>query len=253
MPPARLALLICLMLSGLVLPASAHAAAPCPTIAGGGEALARQDPEARLAYIRARLGHDARRARQWSLAFGGGYAGITAVSAIAAPLVRDRALVPDLYVGGFSSIIGFGLIAVSPLKVIFDREALEADIARTGPGGDRCAVLARAESMLILDAKNEKFGRSWLIHSGNVLVGVGALLVLGLGYKRWESGIINGVASIAVGELMILTQPHGLVRDLRSYRAGDLRTPQRRRQRATLGAAPTMFAGTYGVALLGRF
>ncbi|HEY0136062.1 MAG TPA: hypothetical protein VGB85_18375 [Nannocystis sp.] len=241
----------------LTLPAPALAA-PCPTIAGGSEALTEHDSEARLAFIRARMKHDAWRARQWSLGYGTGYALLTGASAIAAPLIKDRASVPDLYVGGFSSIIGFGLIAVSPLKVIFDREELEAQIEKAGPGGDRCALLATAEAMLIADAKNERFGRSWLIHSGNVLVGVGALLVLGLGYDRWGSGIANGIASIAVGEVMIFTQPVGLVRDLKRYRLGDLSQPTRRRKRIAWGGAPMVTppgtgAGVYGLSLMGRF
>ena len=243
----------CIVAACLGLPALAQAAAPCPTIAGGGEALARQDPEARLAFIRARMAHDAWRARQWSLGYGTSYALITAASGVAAPLARDRTLVPDLLVGGASAIVGFGLIAVSPLKVIFDHEELEARLAAAGPGGDRCAVLAAAETMLVQDAKNEAFGRGWLIHSGNLLVGVGAMLVLGLGYDRWGSGIANGVASVAIGELMILTQPHGLVRDLKRYRLGDLRAPQRRRQRVAWGGGPTLTGQVYGVSLFGRF
>ena len=247
---ARLAALASALVA--VLPARARAGAPCPAIAGGDPALAARDPEARLAFIRARLAHDAWRSRQWSLAFGTSYAAITAASVVAAPLLRDRASVPDLYVGGFSAIVGFGLIAVAPLKVILDREALEASIA-ADPHAERCAVLARAEALLIADAKNEKFGRGWLIHSGNVLIGVGALLVLGLGYGRWGSGVANGLGSVAVGELMILTQPHGLVRDLKSYRLGALREPQKRRRRAAFMAAPTLLGSGYGVALVGRF
>ena len=242
----------------LALPALAHAT-PCPTIAGGSEALARQDAEARLTFIRARMRHDAWRARQWSFAFGTSYAVLAGASGVVVPLMKDRAAVPDVLVGGASSIVGFGLIAVAPLKVIFDHEELEARIAAAGPEGDRCALLASAEAMLIADAKNERFGRSWLIHSGNVLVGVGAMLILGLGYDRWESGIINGVASVAVGEVMILTQPHGLVRDLKRYRLGDLTAPQRRkRKRIAWGGAPMVTppgtgAGVYGLSVLGRF
>jgi|GEM_PF-668809 len=247
----------------LGLPALAHAA-PCPTIAGGGEALAQHDSERRLAFIRARMQHDAWRARQWSSAFGTSYAVLTGASGVVVPLMKDRAAVPDVLVGGASSIVGFALIAVAPLKVIFDREELEARLAAAGPDRDRCAVLASAEAMLIADAKNERFGRSWLIHSGNVLVGVGAMLVLGLGYDRWESGIINGVASVAIGEVMILTQPHGLVRDLKRYRLGrlgDLTAPQRRkRKRIAWGGAPMVTppgtgtgAGVYGLSALGRF
>ena len=245
-----------LLVPGLAL------AAPCPAIDGGHLALASRDVEARLAFIRDRLRHDAWRARQWSLAFGTGYAVITGASAVAAPLIKDRALVPDLYVGGASAIVGFGLIAVSPLRVIFDREAFEAQLAAAGPGHDRCALLASAEAMLVASAKNERFGRSWLIHSGNVLVGVAAMLVLGLGYDRWESGIANGVASVAIGEVMILTQPHGLVRDLQRYRLGDLSAPRRRSKRVAWGGAPLLTAPAtgltarhtvLGLSLLGRF
>ena len=255
---AALALALALTLAlALALPALAHAA-PCPTIAGGSEALAQHDAEARLTFIRARMRHDAWRARQWSFAFGTSYAVLTGASGVVVPLMKDRAAVPDVLVGGGSAIVGFGLIAVAPLKVIFDHEALEARIAAS-TGGDRCALLASAEAMLIADAKNERFGRSWLIHSGNVLVGVGAMLILGLGYDRWESGIINGVASVAVGEVMILTQPHGLVRDLKRYRLGDLTAPQRRkRKRIAWGGAPMVTppgtgAGVYGLSVLGRF
>ena len=245
----------------LALPALAHAT-PCPTIAGGSEALARQDAEARLTFIRARMRHDAWRARQWSFAFGTSYAVLAGASGVVVPLMKDCAAVPDVLVGGASSIVGFGLIAVAPLKVIFDHEELEARIAAAGPEGDRCALLASAEAMLIADAKNERFGRSWLIHSGNVLVGVGAMLILGLGYDRWESGIINGVASVAVGEVMILTQPHGLVRDLRNYRLGDLAAlgapRHRKRKRIAWGGAPMVTppgtgAGVYGLSVIGRF
>lgn len=230
----------------------ALAAAPCPAIAGGDARLAAQDPEARLAFIRARLAHDARKAMHWALGFGTTYAVFTGATLVAAPLVRDRASVPDWYVNAGAGIIGFGLLAVSPLRVIDDQLDLEATIA-ADPTADRCKLLALAESYLIRDANNEAFGRGWLIHSGNILVGVGALLVLGLGYDRWGSGIGNGLGSIAVGELMILTQPHGLDRDLRAYRSGDLRGPQPRRRRSSWILAPNLGAYTRGISLIGRF
>jgi hypothetical protein len=235
-----------------LLAPAAHAAAPCPTIAGGNAQLAAQDPEARLAFIRARLAHDARKAVHWTLGFGTSYAVFTGGVLAVTPFVRDRASVPDLYVNAGAGIIGFGLLAVSPLRVVDDQIALEATIA-AGTTPDTCQRLALAESYLIRDAQNEAFGRGWLIHSGNVLVGVGALLVLGLGYDRWGSGIGNGLGSIAVGELMILTQPHGLVRDLRSYRSGDLRGPQPRRRRTSWMLAPNITPYTRGLTLIGRF
>jgi len=236
-----------------LLAAPALAAPPCPAIAGGDPRLAAQDPEARLAFIRARLAHDARKAMHWTLGFGTSYAVFTGATLIAAPRVRDKASVPDFYVNAGAGLIGFGLLAVSPLRVIDDQLALEATIAAAGTSADRCQLLALAETFLIRDAQNEAFGRGWLIHTGNALVGIGALLVLGLGYQRWGSGLGNGLGSIAVGELMIFTQPAGLVRDLRSYRAGDLRGPQPRRRRTSWMLAPNLSAHTRGLSLIGRF
>ena len=107
--------------------------------------------------------------------------------------------------------------------------------------------------MLIRDAQSEKFGRGWFTQTGNALLGVAAALILGLGYKRWVSGIVNGIASIGVGELMILTQPIGLVRDLRNYRAGSLVVPPRRRQRVSWSLTPSLAIHSYGLRLVGRF
>jgi hypothetical protein len=83
--------------------------------------------------------------------------------------------------------------------------------------------------MLVRDAKNEAWGRGWFTHTGNALLGVATLLVLGLGFHHWGAGTINAASSIAIGELMINLQPGGLIRDLRAYRAGDLRPPRRPR------------------------
>lgn len=224
----------------------------CPAIEGGSPALAAQDVEARLAFIEARLRHDGRRARQWSWAFGGSYAAIAVGSVIAAPQIKDVASRPDLYVGAGSALIGLGLIVVAPLQVMRDSDALAAHVAGAGPDVDRCRLLAVAEARLVRDARSEAFGRGWLIQSGNALLGVAAALILGFGYRRWVSGVINGVASIAVGELMILTQPIGLVRDLRSYRAGDLRPPRTRR-RARWSLAPSLTPRVFGLQLVGQF
>lgn len=134
-----------------------------------------------------------------------------------------------------------------------DSDVLEHHLAHAGPDVDRCRLLAIAESMLIRDAAGEKFGRGWFTQTGNALLGVGAFLILGLGYDRWLSGALNGVASIAVGELMILLQPIGLVRDLRNYRAGDLRQPQRRRRRVAWSVTPSVSFHLVGLNLVARF
>ncbi len=247
---------------GSVLPARASVPAPpappppskrCPVIAGGSETLAGLDTEARLEFIRARLRHDAWRARQWSWGFGGSYAILTAASLVIAPNMKDVASRPDIYVGAGSAGVGLGLIVLAPLTVMRDSDALEYHLAHAAPDVDRCRLLAIAEAMLIRDAQSEKFGRGWFTQTGNALLGVAAALILGLGYKRWVSGIVNGIASIGVGELMILTQPISLVRDLRNYRAGSLVVPSRRRQRVSWSLTPNLAIHSYGLQLVGRF
>lgn len=221
------------MLCTAMLATEVHAAPlRCPPIAGGSPTLAALDAEARLAFIRARLRHDAHRARQWSLGFGTSYAIITTGSIAYGSAVRDRGTKADIYTGGASALVGLGLLTLSPLYVVNDYAMLEAHVASAGPGVDRCRLLSIAEGMLVRDAKNEAWNRGWFTHTGNALLGVATLLVLGLGYHRWGSGTINAIGSIAIGELMINLQPWGLVRDLRAYRAGDLRPPRRRRRAA---------------------
>jgi hypothetical protein len=215
------------MLVGEVHAAPLH----CPPIPGGNATLAVQDVEARLAFIRARLRHDAHRARQWSLGFGTSYAIIAVGSLAYGSAVRDRGTKADIYTGGAGALVGLGLLTLSPLSVVRDHDMLEAHVASAGPAVDRCRLLAIAETMLVRDAKSEAFGRGWFTHTGNALLGVATLLVLGLGFHRWGAGTINAVGSIAIGELMINLQPRGLIRDLRAYRAGDLRAPRRTTRR----------------------
>ncbi|MCA9654425.1 MAG: hypothetical protein KC501_31190 [Myxococcales bacterium] len=218
------------MLGAVMLATNVHAAPlRCPSISGGNPALAALDAEARLAFIRARLRHDAHRARQWSLGFGTSYSIIAAGSLAYGTAVRDPGTKADAYTGGAGALVGLGLLVVSPLTVVRDHDMLEAHVAAAGPEIDRCRLLAIAETMLVRDAKNEAWGRGWFTHTGNALLGVATLLVLGLGFHHWSSGTINAASSIAIGELMIDLQPHGLVRDLRAYRRGDLRSPRRRR------------------------
>jgi len=216
------------MLCTVMLVGELHAAPlRCPPLPGGTAALAARDAEARLAFIRARLRHDAHRARQWSLGFGTSYSLIAAGSIAYGSAVRDRGTKADIYTGGAGALVGLGLLTLSPLTVVRDHDMLEAHVASAGPGVDRCRLLAIAETMLVRDAKNEAFGRGWFTHTGNAVLGVATLLVLGLGFHHWSAGTINAVSSIAIGELMINLQPRGLIRDLRAYRAGDLRAPRR--------------------------
>lgn len=66
--------------------------------------------------------------------------------------------------------------------------------------------------MFAEDAANEAFCSSWLLHVGNVVLNAAVGLVLGIGWHRWEAAAINFGVGTALGEVMIFTQPTGLVR-----------------------------------------
>ncbi|MHB8877432.1 MAG: hypothetical protein ACYC8T_27385, partial [Myxococcaceae bacterium] len=126
-------------------------------------------------------------------------------------------------------------------------EARTADSsAQPGP----CPTLASAERLFLRDAEGEAFGVSWLLHGANVVFNVAVGLVLGLGWGHWESGAINAAAGIAIGEVMILTQPTGVVSDLERYRGGELRPPAQMAWR--VGAGP-LGRGGFGLRLGASF
>jgi hypothetical protein len=74
----------------------------------------------------------------------------------------------------------------------------------------------------VTDAQNQKDGRRWWLHVGNVVLNTGVGLFLGLGYHHWFAGALNAIGGSAIGELIIFTQPTSSVDDLRQYRTGDL-------------------------------
>jgi hypothetical protein len=211
--PAALAVILCYALQA--------SAGGCPPIPGGDPALADRDAGERLRFLRARLAAEAGRAHTWSEGWSVGWGVLTGAQLALIPIFDDYGAQVDLLVGAGSSAIGLAGQLILPLKVISDQKRLE-----TSPDNpDRCAQLRQAEEMFIQDAGNEAEGRSWLMHGANVLINVGALLILGLGFDRWESGAINAAAGVALGEVMIFTQPAGLQDDLDRYRRADLPVP----------------------------
>jgi hypothetical protein len=206
--------------------AGAEPAISCPvTLPGASPRLAATDARQRLAFIDARLTAVGRQARVWAWGWGGGIAASGVASLVAVPFVQ-RADRVDWYTGAASAAVGVIPFAVAPLEVTRDARELHARLAEvegaaaTGAAGvDLCPLLLEAESRLVRDAENQSFQQRWFFHAGNVAFNTGIALFLGLGFHHWTSGIINGLAGVAVGEAIIFTQPVGTVRDLRDYRA----------------------------------
>lgn len=230
------------------LPARAET---CPSIERGSDALAAIPAEVRLDFLRARLAREHARARTWSTAWGATFGAMTFAQLVAIPLLPED-LAPDLVVGAATSAVGVGLLLFFPLAVLSDQPSLEASLARADPDRQVCALLAEAERVASADAQNAAEGRGWLMHLANAVLGVGAGLVLGLGYDRWDSAAINLAANLALGEAMIWTQPSGLEDDLERYRRGQLDL-EPDEVGLSWGIGPVWLEGGAGLAWIGRF
>ena len=212
-------------------------AGECTTaVVKGDPALGGIDAAVRLRFLRERLRDEARRARIWTWSWAGIYAGLTAGQLALTPAF-SKSQRRDYYVGAGSSFLGLAVVGVMPLQVMGDQRWLERRLAKAPPGTHECVLLAEAEQLLVRDAKNEAFGVSTLVHLGNILVNLGVFAALGFGFGHWPSGAISFTVGVAVGEVMIFTQPLGAVEDLRRYRAGEL-TPAPPAPRVGLTVAP---------------
>jgi len=146
-------------------------------------------------------------------------AGIGSLAAV--PFVAPGERV-DWYTSAVSAAIGVVPLVVAPPAVIGDAARVHAAVVTLPPGDDTgvCNLLAEAERALDADAADQTFQQSWWLHAGNVAFNAGVLLFLGLGYHHWTAGLINGVSGVAVGEVLILTQPSATVEDAVTYRRG---------------------------------
>lgn len=213
-------LVLLVMLTGAV--STAHA--DCPAMAGAdATTLTAHDDDARLAWIEARLGRTAHRAKVWRNAWGIGIIGATAVDLALIPILgdtRDHRI--DFGLGAATTLPGIVPLIFFQPRVLADHATLAAHAAK--PGADRCVLLAEAEKLLVLDAAAQRQQRAWYMHAGNVLLNTGVVFLFGA-FGHWTSGILNGVGGAIVGEAIIFTEPIDQIDDLDQYRNGDLGAP----------------------------
>lgn len=204
----------------LVVTGSGRAlAVDCPVPEGSSPAaVASQGSEARLRFLSGLLQEESQAARRWTLGWGGAYGALT-VAQLGVMGLFPHEEQPDWYWGALSSVVGVAFTVMDPLEVL-EGGAVYAQRLRHMAPQDACMLINEGERMLREGAAHEAQSRSWFIHVGNVLFNVGLGLVLGLGYGRWTSGLINAAVGAAIGEATILTAPSQLISGWARYRSG---------------------------------
>jgi hypothetical protein len=185
---------------------SARAAPPEP-----GDAEVRR----RLAFLEDRLDRGAPSAARWWYGWFGGWLSLSVTEAVVAASVTNPDLRKDAAVSAFGASLGVLPAALFAFPARYAAADLRA-LPETTPA-ERRRKLAHAERLLRASAEAERLGRSWLTHTLSAGVSVAVGLVLGLGYKRPVTGVIDGVGGIALSEIKIFTQPTAAIGDLRDY------------------------------------
>jgi hypothetical protein len=187
------------------------------------EALSDAEVTKRLAFISSTLESGTVAADRWWYGWYIGWTTLTAGEVVFALAATDRGFRVDSAVGAVSCSLG-----VIPLGFLPFVPRTAAASLRTLPGStaeERRRKLVVGENLLRKSAEKEALGRSWLTHALGISVSIGAGLVLGLGYKRPVTGIINTVTGIALTEAQIFTQPTAAIGAWKAYGLGKFEAP----------------------------
>lgn len=169
----------------------------------------------RLAFLENRLARGAASANLWWSSWYYGWTALTMGQFVWAIVTPDNGRRKDLAVGAASSTLGLLPLGVLP----FPARTAWQDLSRvpaTSPA-DRRRKLAFAEHLLKAAASDEKLRRSWVNHATSIGVSIAAGLVLGVGYDRPTSGVLNALGGIVLSEIQIWTQPTAAITDLADY------------------------------------
>jgi len=178
----------------------------------------------RLTFIERRLRAATPAANQWSYGWFATFS-VLAVGQVAVGLgTTDPGLRADMAVGAVSSSVGALPFALFPFAPRFAAAKL-ARLPEQTPE-QRKEKLRVAEHLLRTASDAEVLGHGWVPQIAGVGVAVAWGLVLGIGYKRVRSGIVNTVIGIGIAETQIFTQPTAAIDDWSAYSKGDFRAPE---------------------------
>lgn len=172
----------------------------CPSMSGGNDALAEQDPGERIRYVQRHLDDDAQRVRIWAWSFAALHTGLTAGNGAQLVVARTHARKVDQVFATAASAFGLLVLAIMPPSVLRDQPRLTRIVRSYEDPGDRCGVLAAAERIDLRAARSEAFGRGPLVHAGSFVFDatLGALL-LAVWHHPQTAAIVEPVG-IAGGE-----------------------------------------------------
>ncbi len=190
----------------------------CTTAAS---ATAPSDAEVsrRLAFIEARLSNGAAKANLWWHTWYFGWTALSMGQFVWALATPDKGTRADMAVGAAASTLG-----VIPLGILpFPARTAPWNLARMPAGSpeERRRKLVYAEHLLESAASDEKLRRSWVNHATSIGVSVAVGLVLGIGYGRPRTGLLNALGGIALSEIQIWTMPTAAITDFAEYQKLD--------------------------------
>jgi hypothetical protein len=198
---------------------AALAAVPLVFVFGMSSAAAETPSDAevsrRLAFIEARLARGTGPANLWWHSWYFGWTALSMGQAVWAIVTPDKDTRIDMAVGAAASTL-----AVIPLGVLkFPARTAWQDLSRVHANSPeaRRRKLTFAEHLLEATAKDEKLRRSWVNHATSIGVSIGVGLLLGVGYGRPRTGLLNALGGIALSEIQIWTTPTAAIDDFAEY------------------------------------
>ena len=210
----------------------------------------------RIDDLQASLDRSQAPARLWLFGWTSAFTAGLAVRSTLAVSAASEGIRIDSRVGALT--LGTGLLATMALA---PRSAFAAAKLRGLPdttAEERRRKLLAGQELLAKCAFWERAGKSFVPHLVGVAVNVAAGLYLGIGEKRWASGLVAAVGGIAITELKIFTQPMTASAALAAYRGRGESGPVRASQgaRPTAASEPTLITLTswpLGLSLVGSF